>query len=273
MNQSTLPLKDKWIAVTRPEHQAEQLCKHLKNAGAEVILFPLIEISPPQNLSLAKHKLNKLIEYDLIIFISPNAVEECLKWVDATILQGSSIASVGAKTTATLLSHGIQVDISPQNYNSEALLALLEVRKLGLTAQGKPHKVAILRGENGREFLKKALEKQGCVVDYIEVYQRSCPQDSLKQLTDKVQRNQLDMILITSCTSIEHLFTLQTQNAIEHDCNADCDWLNSAPLLVGSERIKQQVLSCTSHRGTLLSAKNPSDEKLLEKLLEWSKST
>ena len=266
MSQSKQPLKDKWIVVTRPVHQAEKLCKDLKKAGAEVILFPLIKISPPQNLPLARQQLSQLAKYDLIIFISPNAVEGCLKWVDATTLQNINIASVGAKTTATLLKHGIQVTISPQkNYNSEALLALPEVQELGLTAQGKPHKIAILRGEGGREFLKDRLEKQGCVVDYIELYKRSCPQESLQQLTEKAQSNQLDMILITSGSSIEHLFALQAQTKN--------DWLTSAPLLVGSERIKQQVLKSTSHHGTLLSTQNPSDESLFERLLEWSKIT
>lgn len=265
MSQSKQPLKDKWIVVTRPEHQAGQLCKDLKKAGAEVILFPLIEIIPPEDLALARQQLSHVTDYDLIIFISPNAVKECLKWVDATTLQNINVASVGAKTTATLLKHGIQVTISPQkNYNSEALLALPEVQKLGLTAQGKPHKIAILRGEGGREFLKNTLEKQGCVVDYIELYKRSCPQQSLQQLTEKAQSNQLDMILITSGSSIEHLFALQAQT--------NNDWLTSAPLLVGSERIKQQVLKSTSHHGTLLSTQNPSDESLFGRLLEWSKS-
>jgi len=267
MSQSTQLLKDKWIVVTRPEHQAKKLCKRLKKAGAEVILFPLIEISPPDDLSLVKQKLSKLTEYDLIIFISPNAVEECLKWLDATLLQGMTIASVGAKTTKKLLSHGIHVNISPQkNYNSEALLALPDMQKFGLSASGKPHKVAILRGEGGREHLKKSLDKQGCAVDYIELYKRSCPQDSLDTLKNKALENQLDMILITSGTSIDHLFSLQAKNN-------DNNWLNSTPLLVGSERIKQQVLKHTSHHGALLSTLNPSDENLLEKLLEWSEST
>ncbi len=267
MSQPTPPLKDKWIVVTRPQHQAEQLCNDLKNAGAEVILFPLIKIIPPQKLSLAKQKLSKLTDYDLIVFISPNAVEECLKWLNITALKGLTIASVGAKTTAQLLRHGIQVTISPlKNYNSESLLSLPEIQKFGLSTSGKPHKIAILRGEGGREFLKDALEKQGCVVEYIELYQRSCPQSSLRTLEIQAKKSQLDMILITSGTSIEHLFALQAQN----DNN---DWLNSAPLLVGSERIRQQVLRYTSHHGTLLSTTNPSDENLFEKLLKWSKST
>ncbi len=267
MSRSEPPLlKDKWIVVTRPAHQAGQLCNKLKKAGAGVILFPLIEISPPQDLALAKQQLSHLTDYDLIIFISPNAVEECLKWADAKTLQTLNIASVGAKTTATLLKHDIRVTISPQkNYNSEALLALPEIQQLGLTTQGKPHKIAILRGESGREFLKDSLEKQGCRVEYIELYKRTCPQKSLQQLTDKAQQKQLDMIVMTSGSSIEHLFALQTQN--------NSSWLINAPLLVGSERMKQLVLKTTSHRGTLLSTQNPSDDNVFEELLNWSKRT
>ena len=267
MNQATQPLKDKWIVVTRPEHQAEKLCKKLEEAGAGVILFPLIEISPPQDLALAKQKLKKLTEYDLLIFISPNAVDESLKWIDKDSLQGMTIAAVGAKTKAQLLMHGIEANISPEkNYNSEALLALPEIQNLGETATGKPHKVGILRGEGGRDFLKESLEEQGCKVEYIELYRRTCPQDSLDTLKSSAQSHQLDMILITSGTSVDYLFALKAQSKSD-------DWLDRTPLLVGSERIKQQVLRCTSHHGALLSTVNPSDENLYQKLLEWSKTT
>ena len=266
MKQSTQPLKDKWIVVTRPEHQAGALSKRLEQAGARVILFPLIAIRPAQNIALAKKQLTQLAAYDLLVFVSPNAVDACLKWVNIASLQSCKIASVGAKTKAKLISYGLDVKISPQeNYNSEALLALPEMKKLGLSDSGKPHKVAILRGEGGRNFLKESLEKQGCQVDYIELYQRKCPQNSLDALKEKAANNQLDVIIMTSGTSVKNLFALQAQAA--HD------WLNTTTLLAGSERIKQQVLSSTSHTGLVLSTLNPGDEKLYQKLLEWSKTT
>ena len=262
MNQATLPLQDKWIVITRPEHQSENIKHILEQAGAHVILFPLLAISPPDNLEHSKHCLENITNYDLVIFISPNAVEEGLKWLNAASLKEIKVASVGAKTSAQLTQHRIQVAFSPkENFNSEALLALPEMKSLG---SGK--KIAILRGEGGRDFLKNKLEQQGCKVDYIDLYKRICPQKELKTLRYHYENKHLDIILITSGTSIDHLFSLKEQNNMN-------DWLDDICLLVGSERIKQQVLNNTSHRGMLLASSNPSDENLYQKLLEWSKNT
>ena len=260
MSESTFPLKNKWVVITRPKHQAENLRFKLESAGANVILFPLLEIAPPNDLDSAKQQLESLADYDLVIFISPNAVDECFRWVDSSRLNNTAVASVGAKTTCKLNELGVEVDTSPQSvFNSESLLALPAVKGLGSNK-----KVAILRGEDGRDLIKQKLEQQGCKVTHIDLYKRICPQTSLKTLQNLSLKNQLDIILITSGTSIKNLFSLQKYN------NSDA-WLNETSLIVGSERIKQQVLSSTSHSGELLSTINPSDENLYQKVLEWSK--
>lgn len=262
MTEPTLPLKDKWIVVTRPKHQAEDLRLMLESAGANVILFPLLEISPPADIKTAKQQLESLIDKDLIIFISPNSVDECFKWVDPSRLTNTIIASVGAKTTQKLNNYGVQVSVSPGSiFNSESLLSLPDIKRLG----GKKS-IAILRGEDGRDLLKQKLEQQGCKVTYIDLYKRTCPQSNLKTLREFASNKQLDIILITSGTSIKNLYSLQKDNK-------DNTWLNQTSFIVGSERIKQQVLSSTSHSGQLLSTINPSDENLYQKVLEWSKNT
>ncbi|MEE9444401.1 MAG: uroporphyrinogen-III synthase [Cocleimonas sp.] len=259
---ATLPLQDKWIVVTRPKHQAGVIKKTLEHAGAHVILFPLLEISPPDNFELSQQRLKKITDYDLVIFISPNAVEQSLKWLKPISLQGLTVVAVGTKTSILLTQYGIQVAFSPKdNFNSESLLALPEMKNLGL---GK--KIAILRGEGGRDFLKEQLGLQGCKVDYIDLYKRNCPQNNLEVLTQHHKNKQLDIILITSGTSIEHLFSIKENNSGN-------DWLDDARLLVGSDRIKQQILNSTTHCGELISSDNPSDENIYQKLLEWSKST
>jgi len=254
-------LKNRWIAITRPAHQAGKLIKKLESNGARVIPFPLLEIKSPGNFELSKQRLGKILDYDLVIFISPNAVEQGLKWLNPSSLQGVEVTAVGGGTSALLTQYGIGVDFSPKsNFNTEALLALPEMRNLG---SGK--KIAILRGEGGRDFLKEQLELQGCNVDYVNLYKRSCPQKNLEVLKEHHKNKQLDIILLTSGTSAAHLFLMKDQYG-------NNDWLNDTCLLAGSNRIKQQVLSRTSHRGELLSSSNPSDETIYQKLLEWSKS-
>jgi len=151
---------------------------------------------------------------------------------------------------------GLDTSISPKSlFNSESLLMLPEIKKLG---QG--NKVAIVRGEDGRNFLKEQLEKQGAEVEYINVYRRYCPQTSLDELRLANQQQALDIIMLTSVQSATNLFDLQSGEV-------DNDWLSKVTLLVGSERIKRKLLSSEYKTGKLLVADDPSDETMLKRLL------
>lgn len=252
-----LPLKDKWIVITRPKHQADTLRKKLEIAGAHTILFPLLEINQVKNQALVEQQLSKLGNYDLAIFISPNAVRYTLKKVSTSTFDSLKVAAIGKKTASLLKQHGIQVDYTPKEVsNSETLLAMSQIKTF---STGK--NIVILRGNTGRELLKNTLVKQGANVDYITVYTRHCPQKDLKLLTKHFNHNELDIILISSGNSLANLFSLQAENS----------WLNNVSLLLGSERIKQQVLKIANYHGELLSTEDPNDEKVYQQLLNWGR--
>lgn len=251
-----LPLENKWIVVTRPKHQADNLRKKLEAAGAHVILFPLLEIRAPDNQSFVQQQLSELDSYDLVIFVSPNAVVQTLKRVSSAAFGSSKIAAIGKKTTKLLEEHGLNVNFSPKEiFNSEALLAVPGMR--GFTSGSK---VVILRADGGRDFLKDSLQKNGAHVDYVNVYKKYCPQNDLQLLAEHFNRNELDVILISSGNSLEYLFGFQSENT----------WLNEVSLLVGSERIKKQLADLTDYQGKLLSTQDPSDETFFQQLLKWA---
>ncbi|MBI5437069.1 MAG: uroporphyrinogen-III synthase [Nitrosomonadales bacterium] len=68
------PLAGLNIVVTRPREQAAQLAQRIGQAGGNAILFPLLEISPVSDPSPLRKLVARLHEFDLAIFISPNAV-------------------------------------------------------------------------------------------------------------------------------------------------------------------------------------------------------
>lgn len=250
-----LPLKDKWIVITRPKHQAASLRLTLEAAGANIILFPLLEIITSDNIVLAQKQLTRINEHDLVIFTSANAVDYALKWLDKSRLKTLKVAAIGKRTAKLLEEQGITVDYFPhQGFNSEAFLAMPEIQSYGANK-----KVAIIRGQNGRDYLKSGLEKQGAEVTYIDVYQRISPQSDLEQLSQQFDKNQLDIILITSGTSLINLFKYYPNNK----------WLGRVSFLLGSERIKKQLLKRYNYRGSLLVASDPSDETLYQQLLKW----
>ncbi len=249
-----LPLKDKWIVITRPKHQANQLRLKLEALGANIILFPLLEIIPSDNISLAQKQLAQIEQYELVIFTSANAVNYSLKWLNKKSLKNLKVAAIGKKTAKLLKHNGIQVDYFPSDYfNSEALLAMPAIQsyKTGNTA-------AIIRGQNGRDFLRQKLIKQGVKVDYIDVYKRILPQQDINRLSQQHKNNQLDLILITSGSMLHNLFEFLPNN----------QWLNNISLLVGSERIKALLLDhYPDFQGNLFVTQDPSDEAIYQQLL------
>jgi len=253
-----LPLKDKWVVVTRPLHQSDNLKAKLAAAGAKVLSFPLLEIVSARDPARVRAKLQNLDRFDLVIFVSANAVEQSLKVLSVEDLSRQKIAAVGKKTAQYLYEKGLDASISPKSiFNSEALLALPEIKKLG---QGD--KVAIVRGEGGRDYLKEQLEAQGVDVDYINVYRRRCPQSSLDELCLANQQQPLDVIMLTSVQSATNLFDLQSGGV-------DNAWLSKVTLLVGSERIKSKLLSSKYKTGKMIVADDPSDKTMFERLLSW----
>jgi len=251
-----MPLKDKWIVITRPKHQAQPLRRKLEEAGANVLLFPLLEIVPPDDPITAKQKLSQLQKYHLLIFTSANAVNFGLKWLNKSDLSQLKVAAIGKKTASLLRDKHIYVDYFPlQKFNSEALLALPEIQ-----SYGDNKRIVIIRGQNGREYLKEKLEKQGAIVDYIDVYKRILPQGNTQIIHQQYLKKQLDMIIITSESSLQNLFSFLPEN----------QWLNKTPLLLGSQRIHTLMPQAyPNYQGKLLITTDPMDETIYQKLLKY----
>lgn len=247
MSQS--PLKRKWIVITRPKHQAESFAKNIQKVGGCLLHFPLIEITPFDDEN-TKKALNKLSNYDMIIFISSNAVEQCVKLAGTEILKNKTLVTVGKKTAQALVIHNLSVDFCPEKYfNSEALLAIEEFKEQSI---GK--KIAIIRGSSGRDYLKNNLIELGASVDYIDVYSRHCPQQNLDKLKTAWQQGKLDVVLLTSASSTASFFELAKNE----------DWVNKLTLLIGSSRMQHEIP--TQFKGKILIADDPSDETLFKKL-------
>ncbi|MEH6455389.1 MAG: uroporphyrinogen-III synthase [Cocleimonas sp.] len=243
------PLKGKWIAITRPEHQAEPFSENIQKVGGCLLHFPLIAITPFSDDKTRK-KLNELIDYDMVIFVSSNAVEQCVKLIGTEILKHKTLVTTGKKTAQTLINHDLSVDFCPEkHFNSESLLGIKAFKE-----QSKGKKVAIIRGSSGRDYLKNNLIDLGASVDYIDVYSRHCPQKNLDQLKTACLQNELDVILLTSASSTASFFELAK----------DEDWINGVTLLIGSSRMQHEIPDW--FKGKILIAEDPSDETLFKKL-------
>jgi uroporphyrinogen-III synthase len=235
------------ILVTRPAHQADNLCHLIIEAGGEAIRFPAMEITDIQDKSELHAYCAHLDLFDIAIFISANAVEYALATLlNYNIPETLTFFAVGKKTASILNEKGITVLSAPPPFNSESLLTLLELQETHI--QGK--KVLIFKGEGGRELLADSLQQRGAQVNAISVYQRNMPSTAMN-LTQVP-----DMIVITSTESVENVFLLLSKKS----------WLKTTPLVVIGQRVAEYARQFT--QAPIVIATTASDEGLLNAMLE-----
>lgn len=189
--------------MTRPAHQAGSLAQRIEQAGGEAILFPVLDIAAPTDPAAFSHLLARLDQFDLAIFISPNAVHAVLQAMPAGLPQRLALAAVGQGTRRRLLDAGAAAVLAPvEKFTSEGLLELLPA------AQVAGKKIIILRGNRGRERLAEALAARGAAVTELECYRRLLPGRPDPATLARVQRGEVDVVTITSVDGLHNLLTL-----------------------------------------------------------------
>lgn len=215
------PLTGYGVLVTRPAAQAEPLCGLIDHAGGRPIRFPVLAIDPAPNLAGLQPLFAE--SWDLLVFISRNAVEQALPLFPSGQLPITpKIAAVGRATAKALAEVGRAPDMVPTDrYDSEALLALPALADM--TGQ----RVMIVRGEGGRALLGETLSARGADVVYAEVYRRALPNLDVGPILAR-WADDIDVAMATSDEALQNLLTLVGPLGREA--------LLATPLVVVSER-------------------------------------
>ena len=241
------------IMITRPASQATGLAQSIESAGANVFLFPTLNILPAKLSEENRVTIQQLNQFNIIIFISPNAVEHGLnhiqvntKTIIATIGQGS------AKALTTKL--GRKPDITPEeNFSSEGLLATDEMQDVA------NKRILIIRGNGGRELLKRTLEQRGAIVEYFTAYERTKPTTNTADLEQYLQNNQIAAIVITSAESLKNLVEITPKSVISN--------LLETPLLLINSRLIN-VAKDIGFNSKLLVTNEATDSAIVDTLKE-----
>jgi len=259
------PLAGLNIVVTRPREQAAQLAQRIEQAGGNAILFPLLEISPPADPQPLRELVARLPEFNLVIFISPNAVRygmEAIRTAGASISPSPSpasgrgelkIATVGQGSAKALRDLGVQEIIAPQDrFDSEALLALPELQNVN------GWRVLIFRGDGGRELLGDTLKTRGATVEYAECYRRAKPQQDAGALLAANPH----AITITSSEALGYLWDMLDESGraritavplfVPHARIAEAaqrlGWCNVIPTAGGDDGLFSGLVACAMER-------------------------
>jgi uroporphyrinogen-III synthase len=244
-----LPLAGLKVVVTRPLAQVAELAQRIAEQGGEPIIFPLLEIGPASDTRSLQQLARDPAAYHLFIFISPNAVAYGMAAL-GTLPETSRIAAVGQASAQALRDLGIAHVIAPTDrYDSEALLALPELQDVS------GRRVAILRGDNGRELLGDTLKARGALVDYVTCYERRKPQLDGAALLATAP----DAIMVTSSEALTHLWQMYAE--------PERDRLAAIPLFVQHVRIAELARQQGWRHVTV----TPSgDDGMLAALIAWA---
>lgn len=224
------PLAGRCIVVTRPLAQAGPLAEAIAAAGGTPLVFPLLEIGPAEDTQALAEAAARLEQYAWAVFISPNAVDYALPTLLAHAPWPASLrpAAVGQGTVRALAAHGIDGCIAPtERFDSEALLALPELA----ADQVAGRRVAIFRGDGGRELLADTLRERGASVDCITCYRRSPPSAGSRPLLDAWRAGRLDALAVSSSEGLRHLLALLDDEGHRY--------LRTTPLFVPHARIAE----------------------------------
>ena len=72
--------------LTRPAHQAAQISGWLDQAGFKVVNFPSIEIVPSTGNDFLQSLHQHIVEFDIALFVSRNAVDYAFRYLDSASL-------------------------------------------------------------------------------------------------------------------------------------------------------------------------------------------
>ena len=164
--------------MVRPLREQDAFLALLEQSEADVTYTPIMRIEPIDETQSIENLILILDQFDKAIFISANAAELGLEWVDEywpMLPVGLELFAVGQQTEQIFSQYGYPVFCPQNQQNTEGLLELEQLQKL----DGKA--VVIFRGGGGRQTLGETLEQRGAKVSYCELYNRVIESGSLER--------------------------------------------------------------------------------------------
>lgn len=199
----TLPLFGKSIVITRAEEQADSMMNLLLDQGAEPLLFPAIETVPPDDWGPLDQAQNHLDNYQGLIFTSVNGVRYFIQRLQATgkdirELKGLRIYAIGPKTEQAVTDLGIRVDVVPEEYVAESLLASMGRENI------KGQRFLLPRAMLARETLPDALRNLGAEIDVVPAYRTQRPTGGAEELIKRLRAGTVDAVTFTASSTVNN---------------------------------------------------------------------
>ncbi len=200
------PLSGNRILVTRPADQAAWLQKKLADLGAEVLTQPAIEVSEPDDWSPVDRAIERLSNFDWLVFSSCNGVSFFMDrlyqlGLDVRVIGGLQLAAIGPRTVEALRSYGLVANVQPSRFCADDLAHTLSV-----DARGK--RFLLARASRGREVLSQELKQAGAEVTQVVTYQSRDVEGADPDVTAALEAGTIDWVTVTSSAIARSLVSL-----------------------------------------------------------------
>jgi uroporphyrinogen III methyltransferase/synthase len=205
-----LPLFGRRVVVTRPRDEAQRAAETLEALGAEALIAPTVEIAPLDDLAPLDAALDRLGEFDWLVFTSGNGVRATLDRLlargrDLRALGGVRLAAIGPATAEALAAYHLRADLIPPEFRSESLADALAPHVAG-------RRVLLALADRGRTVLNEALGPIAHV-EQVATY-RNLDVDALPaDVADRLARGEVDWITVTSPAIARRLHDLMPEAA------------------------------------------------------------
>lgn len=181
--------------------EPDEFSARLKNAGFEIVNFPVIQTAPVEDLSELGEKLRRIADYDGLFFTSPQAAGVFLRNFENK--EGGfrgKIYALGARTKALFETAGIATVSSPEANTAEEFINSFEPK-----SEFKGKKFLFLRGDKSLRVIPEIL-RDVAQIDEIVVYrtiEKAVDENSAAGIREKLQSGEIEWICFFSPSGIE----------------------------------------------------------------------
>ena len=196
-------LYGKRVVITRAARQSVELVENLAKLGAMPILLPLVAFSAPEDYAPLDAALDRLEQFDWIIFTSENAVRAVVKRAGVrgnlrnVAGRRSRAAAVGPTTANAAERAGFFVDYQAQTHSGAAL-----ANELGEKLRGQS--VFLPRSDRANPDLPQLLRNYGAEVIEVVAYRTVTPVNLDEVKIAAIVNGEVEAILFFSPTAVEH---------------------------------------------------------------------
>lgn len=258
------------LLVTRPPTQANVWAEQLASLGVVSHAIPVLELVALKSPEQVQAIKNCVLDFDLFqkaIFVSQNAVDFALNWLEdywPQLPMGIDYFAVGEATARALQARGLKVSAlgaaEQGAMNSETLLQAPELQQVA------GEKIIIFRGLGGRGLMGEILRERGAQVSYCELYERCLPATAPAALTDFFSSSTVPAHRLAIATHSGESLQLFLQ-ALNQAAVVDQSRVRQLPLLVPGERVA--ALAEAQGFTQVICAENATDKAMTQALINY----